>query len=70
MLRLYILKNAILVNSIGDIPVSAVDALFNTYTSRLVADIINDTPLDIPIISATPTISAAPSIIADTISFH
>ena len=62
-------KNAILTNSIGDYPVSAVDALLNTYMSKWVADIINDTPLDIPIIRATPTISDAPSIIADTICF-
>src|SRR5699024_6606357 len=63
------IKNAILVNSISDIPVSVVDALFNTYISKFVDDIINDIPLEIPIISATPTISEAPSIIAVTISF-
>ena len=34
------IKNAILTNNIGDIPVSAKDALLNTYTSKCVADIM------------------------------
>ena len=61
------IKNTILINNIKDIPVSDVDTSFNTYISKLVCDIIYDTPLDIPIIIATPTISDAPSIIYDTI---
>ena len=55
-------------NIIGDIPTNTDDAEESTYASSPVVLIITDIPFETPITSATPTISAAPSKKAFTIS--